>query len=401
MTEFGKLLRQFRHQCNDLDSPQGKLTQEKFAELVGSELGISYSGAAVSDWERGKSRIHADDRPVLRALIEVLYKNGGIRTLKEANRLLKAGNYRDLDVGESEAIFHTAVDNDNQQSIPEAKNSAMFLPFLLGNLFSIPEDEFQRLIARAAEGPSPSGPRIVVMLIRRFSDRFSVSQALKFFLWIWLGLLTWVLITPSLRWPFSSRENAWVAVVEYTAGSLLVPAFIGGLTNTKDNEFWQAQRFASDLTLSLYTHQGASIGFQLGYFFVFMIGLLRYNLDWESVTWVELTAAACLIVLGWAGARLVPYNLFAAYKQLSLKDGRIFFIFFLVGPAWGYFLLETYDVLLTKALGIFIVLLSITFLLAAMTLRFHQRGTTVIPVQWWVIFWGLILLCELLLLALR
>jgi len=82
MTEFGKLLRQFRHQCNDPNSPHGKLTQEKFAELVGAELGISYTGAAVSDWERGKSRIHADDRSVLRALIEVLYKNGGIRNTK-------------------------------------------------------------------------------------------------------------------------------------------------------------------------------------------------------------------------------------------------------------------------------------------------------------------------------
>ena len=239
------------------------------------------------------------------------------------------------------------------------------------------------------------------MLIRRFSDRFSVSQALKFFLWIWVWVFAWVLITPSLRWPFSSRESAFVAVVEYAAGSILVPALIGGLINTKDNKFWQDQRFASDLTLRLYTHQGASIGFQLGYFFIFMTSLLRYNLGWTSVTWVELTAAACLLVLGWAGARLVPYNLFAAYKRLSLKDGRIFFVFFLMGPAWAYFLLETYAVLLTKALGIYIVLLSITLLLAAMTLRFHQRGTTVIPVHWWLIFWSLILLCQLLLLVFR
>ena len=106
-------------------------------------------------------------------------------------------------------------------------------------------------------------------------------------------------------------------------------------------------------------------------------------------------------MLGWAGARLVPYNLFAAYNQLSLKNGGIFFVFFLMGPAWAYFLLATYAILLTKALGIFIVLLSITLLLAAMTLRFHQRGTTVIPVYWWVIFGCLILLCQLLLLVSR
>jgi len=29
-------------------------------------------------------------------------------------------------------------------------------------------------------------------------------------------------------------------------------------------------------------------------------------------------------------------------------------------------------------------------------LRYRQSGTTVIPVYWWVIFWGFIVICQIL-----
>ena len=79
----------------------------------------------------------------------------------------------------------------------------------------------------------------------------------------------------------------------------------------------------------------------------------------------------------------------------------MFFIFLLLGPAWGQFFFETYNILLIRSLGIFIVLSSLTILLAMMAVRYRQRGTTVIPASWWVMFWGLILLCQILLLWLQ
>ena len=401
MRTFGEQLRKFRHRCNDPNSPHGKLTQEKFGELIEKAIGIGYTGAAVSDWERGKYKIHADNRLLLMTLIKVLHDYGGIRTLEEANELLKAGNYRDLDTGEENRIFPAATrDTDAQPSGSVPRTSKPPLASFLGSLFSVPEDELQKLITSAGEGPAPSWPRLTVALIRRYSDRLSVFQSLKFVSWIWVWLVTWLLMTPSLRWPFSSRENAWLAILAYTAGSLIVPALIGALTNTSDNEFWREERNINSSILRLYTHQGASIGFHVGYFVVFMIGLLLYTFVWPSVAWTELVSAAFLVALGYASARLVPYNLFAAFRRLSLKDGWIFFIFVLVGPAWGYFFFETYDILLTRSLGIFIVLSSLTILLAMMAVRYRRRGTTVIPVSWWLIFWGLILLCQILLLGL-
>ncbi len=105
MTTFGQQLRVYRRQCRD-PLRGGILTQERLGELLGDELGhAGYSGAAVSDWERGKSKIHADDRLALVGLLAALHRCGGLNTLTEANRLLQAGNYRALDVQEQARIF--------------------------------------------------------------------------------------------------------------------------------------------------------------------------------------------------------------------------------------------------------------------------------------------------------
>src|SRR6266542_6165063 len=132
MTEFGKQLRKFRQQCNDTESPHGKLTQERFGELVGAELGISYSGSAISDWERGVSKIHADQREVLVSILKVLHRWGGIRTPLEANQLLEAGNYRALDATETQKIFiQTTTDIGVEQPRPREEKSELLISFLL------------------------------------------------------------------------------------------------------------------------------------------------------------------------------------------------------------------------------------------------------------------------------
>jgi hypothetical protein len=398
VTKFGETLRTFRQSSNDPDYHKRRLSQGRLGELIGHEMGDrGVSGAAVSDWERGESKINVEDRNVLIAIIKVLYKCGGLKTRDDANQLLEAGNYRALNTAEAQEIFgEIPAESRAEQPVPEQKSSISLIAFLMENLFAISGKDFQDLFANAEKGPPPLWPRVLVSILRRFSDRLSVFKALKFFLWVWIWLLAWVLITPSLRWPFSSQDDALLAVVIYAAGSILVPALISVLTNTKDNKFWREKESVRELTLRVYIHQGASVGFHVGYFFVFMIGLLRYNLGLQSVTWIEFIYAVFLITLGYASAGLVPYNLLKAYEQLSLKDGKIFFIFFLVGPAWGYFFFESYDLLLTKTLGIFVVLSSITLLLVMMALRYRQSGTTIIPVHWWVIFWAAIVICQFL-----
>ncbi|MGB3713944.1 MAG: NACHT domain-containing protein [Candidatus Promineifilaceae bacterium] len=108
MRTFGQLLRIYRRQCQDPERG-GLLTQDRLGELLGVALGdAGYSGAAVSDWERDKSKINEDDRLVLVNLIKVLHQCEGLETPAEANELLGAGNYRDLDSDESRSVFSDA-----------------------------------------------------------------------------------------------------------------------------------------------------------------------------------------------------------------------------------------------------------------------------------------------------
>ncbi len=274
MSEFGEQLRKFRHQCNDSKSPHGKLTQEKFGELVGSQLGISYSGAAISDWERGKSKIHVEDRLVLIALIQVLHKCEGLKTVEQANQLLEAGNYRALNAEEMQKIFREAKsDPDIERTKLRRQQLESVIPFLLKNLFVVTDEELQVLIAKTEQGPAPSWPRFIAVLLRKVAEHFSPSA--RTVLWVWVWLLAWWLVAPSLRWPYVNRNAAVQAIGMYVTGTLVIPLLIGLLIDTRHNEYWKQHGLANSTLLRLYTYQGAGIGFNLGYFFVFPLVLSR------------------------------------------------------------------------------------------------------------------------------
>ena len=102
---FGQLVRFYRRQSSD-PMRGGLLTQERLGELIGVQMGdAGYSGAAVSEWERDKSKIHADDRLVLIALLAVLVESGGLARPAQADGLLASGNYRRLNEAEFALLF--------------------------------------------------------------------------------------------------------------------------------------------------------------------------------------------------------------------------------------------------------------------------------------------------------
>jgi hypothetical protein len=199
---------------------------------------------------------------------------------------------------------------------------------------------------------------VLAALMRKGSERLSITP--KSVLWIWVCLLTWWLISPSLRWPFADRDAALLAIGMYIAGTLIIPLLIGLLVDTKNNRYWQQAGLAKSALLRLYTYQGAGIGFNLGYFFVFPFVLVRYYLGFGASVWLEFAAVTLGLILGNMSARVVPHNLWRAYKRLRLSDGAIFFVVALLGPLWGLFFLEFHSVLLTPFLGSLIVLLAFT-----------------------------------------
>ena len=281
-----------------------------------------------------------------------------MRTVEEANQLLKCGNYGTLEEAETQSIFGLREETIpfKQSQAEQGSNSDGLV--LLAAIFAVSKDELDTIVATVKDGPPPVWPRVLAAILRRASDRFVFS--LRTILWIWLWVIAWWLIGPSLRLPYVNRDVAFRAIWMYVGGSIVVPLLIGLLITTRDNEYWQRKKEIKPFLLRLYTYQGAGIGFNLGYFFMFSIVLLRYYLHDNPSISLEWIAALISLILGQMGARVVPHNLWRAYGRLSFKDGWIFFVVALVGLFWGFFFFQYYAVLLTPLWGALIILTAFT-----------------------------------------
>ena len=363
MITFGETLRLFREASNDPDRGHRRLSQGRLGELIGHEMSDrGFSGAAISDWEQGKSKIRAENRNILIALIKVLYRSGGIKTVADANQLLETGDYRALNKEEGWEIFGDIAEEPSVEGfVPKQEGSKSVFSFLVESLLKISQSDLREAFAIAEEGPAPSWPRKLALLMRKGSERWSLSVSSVF--WVATWALAWWMISPSLHWPFADHSSAFSAIVMYMGGTLAVPLLIGSLVNTKDSAYWKQQGLANSKLLRLYTYQGAAIGFNLGYFLILPLSLGWYYLQFGSSIWLELTAVTLGLVLGNMGARAVPHNLWLAYDRLLLKDGAIFFVAAFVGLLWGLFFLGYYPVLLQPIWGGIVILAALLLLL--------------------------------------
>ncbi|CAG1008496.1 hypothetical protein ANRL4_03897 [Anaerolineae bacterium] len=389
MSQFGDLLQDYRRKAR-IPNTTKRVTLERFGELLGDVLGdYGYTGQAVSDWEHGKSTIRVDDRQVLLALVKVLYDCEGLHTLDEANALLLAGGYRPLDQAESSQVFPL----ESAATVPNAPAKAAQPPHQAGgdslrNLLVRFNGQWRAVLAEAAEGPPPIWPRALAIAIGRTLDHLTAARILKVCLWLGVWLLTWALISPSLRWPFANQMQAREALVLYAGGTLLLPLLIGALTSTKSVPFWQEQHLEMAWVLRAYTYQGAFLGFNLCYLGLLAVSFPGYYVGIRSIPGLDLIAAIVPVGLGYAVARLVPYNLWRAYHRLTLSDGAIFFVFVLFGPGWSIFFYHYYALLLMPAIGFFILFSAITSLAGLIAWRQHKTGTSLIPVHVWVLVYG-------------
>lgn len=409
-TSFGELLRQYREKSVDRYS-QRPLSQGRLAEMLLHKRGLIFGRNNIGKWESGRKIIPADDRKTLIALLAILVNCGGITTIEEADRLLEAGYYSKL--GELERVSVNPVwkstisptkvmrgneavpeDIDRPDSVDPVSEKQKLHSIIPPNIeISILKfwSELETIFTSAKDGPPPAWPRVLVSLSRLVMDRWTTPLVLKALLWLWLWLLTWLSIGSSLRWPFAAQEGAVLAIVLYSAGTLLIPPFIVVLIQPKGNKFWQEQKLATNKIFYLYVYQGAGIGFHLGYFVLFLIALLGYHFHLQSTLWLELTGALLPLGLGYIAAQLVPFNLWRAYGRLNLTDGGVFFIFLILGPIWAYFFLTFYSTFLTPIVGITVMLLAATCMTALMVRQQRKTGINIIPAHIWVLIYGTML----------
>lgn len=367
--EFGRQLRIFRQQCQDPLNGRA-LSQQRLGALLGEELGIGFSGAAISDWERSKSKIHVDDRLLLINLLKALNKTGGLRTALDANILLEAGNYRALNESEREQVFprdeqagvrqSPVIDAAQQQSLPKSFPKNIFWGIV---------DGFQTLIDEAQEGPRPVWPRIVTAILRQISDQISPRVTIRTLLWLWVWIVGYLTVIPVLQWPFPNQQIAGASTIKFICASIFLPICVGLLTNTRENPFWLHNTSAPPRMIRLYTYQGSFTGFHVGYCGIFVIYYLMFFFHLGRTAWFEFILAGFPLAMSYVGAHVIPYNLWRAYGRLWFSDGAIFFVFIPLGPIWAWFFLKFYSVLIPQITSIIVTLVTIS-LLAILTARF-------------------------------
>lgn len=392
MSSFGETLRKYRQSSKDTNSSR-PLSQQRLGELLGEELGLQggYSGAAVSDWERGKSQISASDRRMLLSMLKVLYRHAGLKNVREADILLESGNYKGLSLDEKIQVFpKEIIEDEEQDDAPLFEKRRKWILFWSGNLF-YDNEKLTEQLARAEDGPPPSWPRKLAVLINGGMAGWNVFHTLRLFLWLLLLLFGVWLLSPSLRWPFADSLEALSAINRYIAGSLSVPALVGLLTNTRNNPYWQKISLVSTRALRLYTYQGAAVGFHVGYFGIFALNLLFYFIGARYPLWLHLIGIALILGITYWSAHLIPYNVWQAFQRLNLADGAIFFIFIFLGPAWGVAFYSIFPVLLDPVFGPWVVLSAFGLLILIAAWQYRRAGTTVIPAHWWVFLGGFIL----------
>lgn len=387
---FGDLLRFYRERSVDRRA-RTRLSQDLFARRLSEQTGLLVTRNRVSNWETDKTPIAVDDRDILLKILILLHEYGGITSLDEANQLLEAGNYRALNSAEVQKVFpHEQLDPLVQHPPVQESNKEKMDSSVLGSVLLGTRREIQKILADAKAGPQPSWPRMLVALTHAALDRWTIFDVLHGLAWICLWLLTGWLIAPSLHWPFGNQDDAVIGMAMYAGATILIPACIGLLTSRKNNEFWQ-QKPVPTWILYLYSYQGSGIGFHLGYFVVFLIALVSYHIHFRMTVGFELAIALFPLIVSYAGAHLIPDNLWRAYGRLHLADGAIFFIFLILGPLWGYFFLNFYPYFLAPTVGLIVIPLAALSLTALMAWQKRRTGSTLIPAYWWSLIYGSIL----------
>ncbi|MDJ0752731.1 MAG: helix-turn-helix transcriptional regulator [Ardenticatenaceae bacterium] len=353
MKTFGELLKFYREQCTDSAIGKGKLTQARLGELIGREVGFEgYTGGAVSEWERGKSHINKDDRLILKALIRILHENGGLVHAKEADEFLISGNYAPLNFIEMNKIFMQENEDDKLDFLSEWLK---LWPPQIGKLF---------------------GSEFPFRWLTPFQSNLLTSKRiLQGITWLLVWIITWFLVTPLMQWPFYTEDQLWQAIVFYVSGSFIVPLIIAALTITKNDPFWQKADLSSTVWLRLYTHQGALVGFHVGYMLIFFIRLVSYCLRLD-VFWAGLNSAAIAVVisLSYMTAKLTPSTLYDTYGRLNFRDGAIFWVSIFFGVGFGVFFFIYHAYILYRPFGLVLIAAAV-FLLSQMSKPLEKQNT--------------------------
>lgn len=378
MPRFGELLRLYRRECRDPERGGG-LTQERLAELLSLECGEEYTHQAVSEWERGKSRPPLPKRAMLLALVKVLHRCGGLPSPTEADTLLLAGEYGPLAEAERRAVDARWADPVHvPEPLPNGETR------LILQLLTEPLDQLREVLQSwRAQAADDHWTGVALTTMRRATRGASFTQTHQALWWLVLWLLTWAWMWPALRWPFASSEALIEALGWYVVGGLVLPLLIAWRTRAHEGAFWRSpQPEVQHEAVSVFTHQGAAVGFHVAYLLIVCVALAGFHFGVGRLPgWGEGAAAIFPVGLGYAAARQIPFNLWRAYKRLRLERGSLIplWAFVLVAPAWAVFFVFYHAWLLHPLVGPSLLIVSLLLFTGWNAFRDRRAGAVSSP----------------------
>jgi len=355
------------------------LTQQRFADELEqiSNGRYIYTAAAISNWEKTPNTLRFDDRGLLISQLKVLNKFDGINSLTEANRLLRAGHYLELQRDEISAINESWLVEENQpiieiQTVPSATPWLIFLSSI-GILFK----ELRFPASRQSQQTVPLW-----------------SPARIFILACWFGatILVWRSSLPLLYWPL--QEPLATAVI-YALSTIIIPALIALFVWMDQQRFWQELQ-KPRIPGFLWTLVGALIGFNASYLFIFAILLVLNDFALPNLgdlsSLLQFLTALPVVFCTVFGARQVPLEILRTFDNIhfSRRDTVVLIILVLIGPIVGIVFYHTYSLLLDQPLAGTLVILIVVLALSGFTIWQERRaGTSAIPASSWAILIGM------------
>jgi hypothetical protein len=395
--EFGNLLSYYRGKS--VDPNRGKpLTQERLAELLERVARVQYAGATISNWERGASRINANDRDILVGLIRVFYDCHALRSADEANLLLATGNYRHLNEAEMQQVFGNGRSSRHvwagTAAAPAARNGSGVTSdqVLLESLKELLAHPIERLYfalrPEPAPAPQPTWSNVVETVLTKLFRYWTPASLLWAVAWITVWLSTWALTFPLLRWSGDNQYQLHRAAISYASGALFLPLLISLLVYQARNRNLWPEQSRGRVPLPFFTCLGAMAGFHMAYTLLFTGRLLAYHLDFAPATVrLELLAAALPVLLAFTAAQQLPFHFRRAFGTLEVTTGdqAIFTVLFLFAPFLAAALALAYHWLFLPHIMVPLVLATIS-LMALLARSKRRPGRTLLPFLFPVLF---------------
>ncbi len=345
-TSFGALLRRYR--THTVDPYTNKpLSQERLAEFVNVAV------ATISYWENDQRRIRVEDRALLLAILQVLHRHGGIKTVAEANALLLAGGYAPLGQDEREENLPDLIPDDTQDGGSPPKDIPVEQPYLLFNLRAM-------LFKDEGRGGESTLAAAVLYWLGSPAQRLTAHDVLRLigflFLWLAAALAWWIF----LQWPYHDDDAARLACLIWGGATALVPILLG-LAMRCDHQDMLQEKTNYRLGIVVRRITGALGGYQMGAALVFATALLLFYLAlWPLPRWLVVLLAGLPMLLAYAAGRRMPYNYYRAFRDslgetraLRLDDGdlAVLLAFLALGPMMAALFYFGQDWLLQPVVG--------------------------------------------------